>query len=263
MATSGPIFDRVLLSNDDGIDAPGIAILEQIAAKLAREVWVVAPAENQSGTSHSVSLHSPLRVTLRSERRFAVRGTPADCIALGVSHLMGKHRPDLILSGINRGTNVGVYTLFSGTIGAAMMGVALGVPAIALSQCYIDRQPIPWDTAQTLAEDVIRQLVAIGWSPDTCLNVNFPPFAAADTKPLKVTRQGHQGLTGLLQIVNGVDPRFIPYHWLNMHDHGKRGDRPAGEESEALREGHVTVTPVGLEHTHLAEMQRLQNKLGG
>lgn len=260
MSPPEPLFDRVLLSNDDGIDAPGLAVLEQVAGKLAREVWIVAPAEDQSGTSHSLSLHSPLRVAVRGERRFAVRGTPADCVALAMGHLLGSARPDLILSGINRGANIGVETVFSGTIGAAMMGVLLGIPAIALSQTFVDRQAVPWDNCASHAETVIRQLVAAGWSQDACLNVNFPPLPAGQTKPLAVTRQG-AGLLRGVDVISGVDPRDIAYHWLRLQR--SPGKEVADAESEALAAGHITVSPLRFERTHLEEMERLKRKLNG
>ena len=150
---------RVLLTNDDGIDAPGLAVLEAVAAELAHEVWVVAPEHDQSGTSHSISLHSPLRVSRQGERRFGVAGTPGDCVVMGVRHLMRDTPPTLILSGINRGGNLGVETMFSGTVGAAMTGLLLGLPSFALSQTFSNRDNVRWDTARALAPGVIRQLL--------------------------------------------------------------------------------------------------------
>ncbi len=126
-------LDRILLTNDDGIDAPGLAVLEQVAAELAREVWIVAPAHDQSGTSHSISLHSPLRVARLGDRRFGVVGTPGDCAVLAARRLMRGSPPDLVLSGVSRGANLGVETVFSGTVGAAMTAMLLGLPAIAPS----------------------------------------------------------------------------------------------------------------------------------
>src|SRR3712207_4781837 len=133
-------LDRVLLTNDDGVDAPGLAVLERAAAELAEEVWVVAPAHDQSGTSHSISLHSPLRLARLGDRRFSVVGTPGDCTVMAVRHLMREDPPDLVLSGVNRGANLGIETVFSGTVGAAMTAMLLGLPAIALSQAFRDRK---------------------------------------------------------------------------------------------------------------------------
>ncbi|MBV8088616.1 MAG: 5'/3'-nucleotidase SurE, partial [Alphaproteobacteria bacterium] len=128
------VLNRILLTNDDGIEAPGLAVLEQIARELAREIWVVAPEHDQSGVSHAVSLHHPIRVSERGPRRFAITGTPGDCAVMGVCHLMRDARPDLLLCGVNRGANLGMETVFSGTVGGAMTGMMLGIPSIALSQ---------------------------------------------------------------------------------------------------------------------------------
>ena len=180
-----PCVERVLLTNDDGIGAPGMAVLEEVAAGLAREVWVVAPEHDQSGTSHSISLHAPLRISQQGERRFAVSGTPGDCVVMAARHLMGAMRPDLVLSGINRGANLGVETVFSGTVGAAMTALLLGLPAIALSQAFSHREPVRWETARTLAPGVIRRLVASRWeAQQACLSVNFPHAAPESAGPL-------------------------------------------------------------------------------
>src|ERR1700722_8873912 len=190
-----PVLDHVLLTNDDGIDAPGLAVLEEIAAKLAREVWVVAPEHDQSGVSHAVSLHHPLRVVQYDPLRFGINGTPGDCAVMGICHLMPT-RPDLVLSGVNRGGNLGMETVFSGTVGGAMTAMLVGVQAIALSQVWTDRENIRWDTARRLAPGVIEQLLALGWSADTCLNVNFPDRAADEAGPPTLARQGAGRLQG-------------------------------------------------------------------
>jgi len=163
MSVPGPVVDRVLITNDDGIDAPGLAVLEAVAATLAGEVWVVAPEHDQSGVSHSISLHGPLRVRRRDERRFGVAGTPADCVIVGLRQVMPVP-PDLVLSGINRGANLGVETVFSGTVGGAMAGLLFGVPSIALSQAFSDRAAVRWDTARRLAPAVLRRLVKAEWT---------------------------------------------------------------------------------------------------
>ena len=140
------MLDRILLTNDDGIDAPGLAMLEAIAAELAHEVWVVAPEHDQSGVSHAISLHHALRVSQQGQRRFGISGTPGDCAVMGICHLMTDAPPQLLLSGVNRGLNLGMETVFSGTVGGAMTGMMLGIPSIALSQAYKDRNNVPWDT---------------------------------------------------------------------------------------------------------------------
>lgn len=240
------MLDRVLLTNDDGIDAPGMAVLEEIAAQLAREVWVVAPEHDQSGQSHAISLHHALRVSERGVRRYGITGTPGDCAAMGICHLMADDPPDLVLSGVNRGLNLGMETVFSGTVGGAMTAMMLGVPAIALSQAFTDRRNVPWDTARTLGAETVRQLLAIGWSRDACLNVNFPPVPAEQAGPLTLARQG-VGLVAGMNVDTRVDPRGMTYHWLNF----RRGERQQGPESDysAMRAGKIVVTPLRYDRT--------------
>ena len=184
------MLDRVMLTNDDGIDAPGMQVLEEIAGQIAREVWIVAPEHDQSGQSHAISLHHALRISLRGERRFGVTGTPGDCAALGLCHIMKEAPPQLVLSGVNRGLNLGLETVFSGTIGGAMTAMMLGVPALALSQAFAKRDAVPWDTARTLGADAVRRLLAIGWGKGAVLNINFPPIPAAQAGPVTLARQG-------------------------------------------------------------------------
>ena len=246
MPPAEPIYDRVLLTNDDGIEAPGLEVLELVAAGLAREVWVVAPEHDQSGTSHSLSLHAPLRVSRRGERRFAVMGTPGDCVVMGLRHLMQASPPDMVLSGVNRGANLGVETVFSGTVGAAMTGMLLGVPSIALSQAFSDRSAVPWATARSLAPEVLRRLAGLDWTGRACLNVNFPDRPAEQAGPLTLTRQG-VGLLEGVDVVSRADPRTLTYHWLQLR-RGRTQDA-AGSETAALAAGHVSVTPLRFERT--------------
>lgn len=240
------MLDRILITNDDGIEAPGLAVLERIAAELAREIWVVAPEHDQSGVSHAVSLHHPIRITERGVRRFGVTGTPGDCAVIGVSHLMTDRPPQLLLSGVNRGANLGLETVFSGTVGGAMTGMLLGVPSIALSQAWTDRAHVRWETAAALGADVVRRLLAIGWGAATCLNVNFPDLPAAEVGPLTLARQG-PGLIQGMQVENRVDPRGLTYHWLSF----RRGPREQGPHSdvEALQTGCIAVTPLRYDRT--------------
>jgi 5'-nucleotidase len=240
------VLDRVLLTNDDGIDAPGMAVLEHIAAQVAREVWVVAPEHDQSGQSHAISLHHALRISERGNRRYGVSGTPGDCAAIGICHLMTDHKPDLVLSGVNRGLNLGLETVFSGTVGGAMTAMMLGVPAIALSQAFTDRDNVPWDTARTLGAETIQRLLAIGWGKDACLNVNFPPLPPDQAGPLTLARQG-VGMVAGMNVDTRIDPRGMTYHWLNF----RRSDREQGPESDytALRAGRVVVTPLRYDRT--------------
>jgi 5'-nucleotidase len=250
----------VLLTNDDGIDAPGLAVLEEIAAQLAREVWVVAPAHDQSGTSHSISLHAPLRLARLGERRFSVSGTPGDCVAMGLRHLLRETPPDVVLSGVNRGANLGRETVFSGTVGAAMTAMLLGVPGLALSQAFTDRANVPWDSARGLAVGVIRRVWAMEWhSAEACLNINFPPCRPEEAGPMVLTRQGH-GVLGGVEVVTGRDPRGVDYHWLQL----VRGAPEDLAESEtlAIRARKISVTPLSFERTNLEVLGRMRGVVG-
>ncbi len=252
------MLDRVLLTNDDGIDAPGLAVLVDIASDLAREVWVVAPVADQSGVSHAISLHHPLRLAVEGERRYGVTGTPGDCAVLGVCHLMRDAPPDLILSGVNRGANLGMETVFSGTVGGAMTGMMLGIPSIGLSQAFTDRERVPWDVARTLGAGVVRQLLAIGWSADTCLNVNFPDRPLAEVGAPTLCRQGI-GLIAGMNVESGVDPRGIDYHWINF----RRAPREQGADSDAdaIAAGRIAVTPIRYDRTDEAAFAALSAHL--
>ena len=235
-----------MLTNDDGIDAPGMAVLEEIAAQVAQEVWVVAPEHDQSGQSHAISLHHALRVSERGPRRFGVTGTPGDCAAMGLCHIMKDTPPDLVLSGVNRGLNLGMETVFSGTVGGAMTAMMLGVPALALSQAFTDRHNVPWATSRTLGAEVIRKLLAVGWGKQAVLNINFPPLPPDQVGPITLARQG-EGMVAGMHVETRVDPRGMPYHWLNF----KRGDRQQGPESDysSMRAGNITVSPLRYDRT--------------
>lgn len=240
------MLDRILLTNDDGIDAPGLAILEAIAAELAHEVWVVAPEHDQSGVSHAISLHHALRVTRQGERRFGISGTPGDCAVMGICHLMTDGPPQLLLSGVNRGLNLGMETVFSGTVGGAMTGMMLGIPSIALSQAWSDWANVPWETAARLGPEVIRRLLDMGWSAGTCLNVNFPDRQADKAGPLTLARQGAGSVKGM-DVEKRTDPRGFSYYWVSF----RRGERDQGPESdiEALNAGRIVVTPLRYDRT--------------
>ncbi len=168
---------RILLTNDDGIHAAGLKLLESIARELSDDVTVVAPENDQSGVAHSLSLSDPLRLREIGPRHFALKGTPTDCVIMGVRKILADRQPDLVLSGVNRGQNVAEDVTYSGTIAGAMEGALLGVPSIALSQAYggaVGRAKIEWDAAETHAAPVIRTILAAGIAPGGLVNVNFP-----------------------------------------------------------------------------------------
>ena len=186
---------RLLLTNDDGIHAPGLAALEAIAAALSDDVVVVAPETDQSGVAHSLSLSNPLRLRHIGPRHYAVQGTPTDCVIMGVRHIMREHRPDLILSGVNRGQNVAEDVTYSGTIAAALEAALLGVPAIALSQAFWGPdgdKSLYWDCARTHGPALIERIMKAGIAPGTLVNVNFPPCPADEVKGVAIASQGRR-----------------------------------------------------------------------
>mgnify|MGYP002414087112 FL=1 len=241
------ICNTLLLTNDDGFDAPGLKILEKVCQRLAKEVWVVAPACDRSGTSQSLSLHTPLRFRQKGVHRYVVEGTPADCVAMAVRHLMIDSPPGFILSGINRGANIGNETIFSGTVGAAMTGVLLGFRAIALSQYFNNRHNIHWDTAEHASEIVLKYLIQGRWDYGTCFNVNLPDVEPDSIKDIAITRQGEGNLNNIGVIVR-EDLRAIPYAWLNLER--SENAEPSDSEGSAVRAGHISVTPLHFDRTH-------------
>jgi 5'-nucleotidase len=238
---------RILITNDDSIHAPGIAALERIAHTLSDDIWIVAPEFDQSGLSHSLSLNDPLRLRQVGERRYALRGTPGDCIIMAVRRLLDTP-PDLVLSGVNSGANVADDVTYSGTIAGAIEGTLIGVPSIALSQDYPyaegDRV-VPWETAEAHAPDVIRKLIAFGFAPGVFYSINFPDVPAADVRGVAVTAQGE--LSHALHVEERRDGRNMPYYWLTYR---RQAPPPApGSDNEALERGMISVTPLRLDMT--------------
>ncbi|HEX8167981.1 MAG TPA: 5'/3'-nucleotidase SurE [Beijerinckiaceae bacterium] len=239
---------RILVTNDDGIHAPGLGVLERIAAELTDDVWVVAPETDQSGVSHSLSLNDPLRLRAIEERRFAVKGTPTDCVIMGLRHVIREARPDLVLCGVNRGQNVAEDVTYSGTVAGAMEGTILGVPSIALSQAYGPggRAAIKWQCAERHAPAVVRKILAEGIPKDILVNVNFPDCEPGEVRGVAVTAQG-QRTQELLRIDERVDGRGNPYFWIAF---AKGRSIPAnGSDLWALADNRISVTPLRLDLT--------------
>lgn len=249
---------RILVTNDDGIHAPGLAVAERIARALTDDVWVVAPETEQSGASHSLTLALPLRLREIDSRHFAVTGTPTDCVMMGIAELMADARPSLVLSGVNRGSNLADDVTYSGTIAGAMEGTALGVPSIALSQAYglSGGRDVDWSSAETHGPPLIEKLVGIGWAPDVLMNVNFPDGGAGAVRGVEVTVQGKRDLqTAMLD--RRIDARGIPYYWIGF----KRGrsDPPDGTDLSAIYRKRISVTPLHLNLTEFRESDRLKS----
>lgn len=243
---------RILITNDDGINAPGLEVLHEIATEIAGpsgEVWTVAPAFEQSGVGHCISYSHPTMVAELGPRRFAAEGSPADCVLAALSDVMVNAPPDLVLSGVNRGNNAGENAMYSGTIGGAMEAALQNCPAIALSQ-YLGPQTArladPFEAARRHGARVVRRLLDHGdWTAEDDFrlfyNVNFPPVAAADVRGTRVTPQGRRG--GSRFAMQPFDaPNGRRYLWIT----GGRQDAPAtpGSDVAANQDGYIAVTPM-------------------
>ena len=239
-----PRLKRVLVTNDDGIDAPGLKVAEEVAASIAEEVWTVAPAGDFSGGSRVLSLHQALRLNPHGERRFALTGSPADCMFVGIASVLKDNPPDLVLSGVNAGVNIGGDIGFSGTVGAAMTAHGLGIPAMAMSQAWKgDRATIPWRTSREWLPKVVAALVsADGWPWHFVPNINIPATDPASVTGIEVTTQGHSAVI-MPTVEKRQDLRGQDYYWIYMH---KENDNPdPHEDIAALRRDAVSVTPMG------------------
>ncbi len=248
---------RILVTNDDGIHAPGLAVLERVARQLSDDIWVVAPAEEQSGAGHSLTLVNPIRVQQYGPQRFAVRGTPTDCVMMALGKLMGGLKPDLLLSGINRGANLAEDVTYSGTVAAAMEGTLAGVPSIALSQVTVERAvgEEAFAIAENHALSVIQPLIKAGWPAEVLININFPPSQLGDMLGIRVTEQGFRDMGSSL-IEERTDVRGLKYYWFGL---GRETDTPGHEtDLKAVRERHISVTPLHLDLTHRATMAHLR-----
>lgn len=253
---------RILLTNDDGINAPGLAVLESIAARLADEIWTVAPAEEQSGAGHSLTLTRPIRLRKHGERRYSVSGTPTDAVMMALAHIMKDSPPDLILSGVNRGANLAEDVTYSGTVSAAMEGALAGVRSVALSQVYAKEgmgDQIPFAAAEAWAERVLQPLIDAPFEPGTLVNVNFPALAPDAIKGIRVCRQGIRDY-GRLRIVERTDPRGFRYYWFGLAPTVETAGHVT--DLEVVADGYVAVTPLYLDLTHEAGLGRLAQRFG-
>ena len=253
---------RILITNDDGIRAPGLDVLQQIASELSDDVWTVAPETEQSGASHSLSLHEPLRLRELEKRIYAVKGTPTDCIIMGVRYLLRDKPPDLVLSGVNAGQNMADDVTYSGTIAGAFEGNLLGIPSIALSLAYsFDKdksRKLKWQTPLALGSGIIRKLLDAGWPEDAVININFPDREPDDIEGIVVTDQGRRN-TDALTIEDRMDTRGNPYYWLGFK---RRKSTPKeGSDLWAVYTGRISITPLNLNLTHNSAMKTLASTL--
>jgi len=246
---------RILLTNDDGINAPGLVTLEKIARQLSDDIWIVAPEWEQSGASHSLTLADPLRLREIEDRRFEVSGTPSDSVLLAVRKVMPA-MPDLILSGVNRGQNIADDVTYSGTIAAAMEGTALGLKSIALSQVMgIFNEGIRFDVAETHGPAVIRKLIDLELGPGILVNINFPDCRPDEVAGVEVTRQGKRD-QNLLLVDERMDLRGVGYYWLGFKR--ERGNPPVGTDLRAVFDKRISVTPLHMNLTQIEAMEALR-----
>ena len=258
---------RILITNDDGINAPGLAVLHSIATEIAGpdgEVWTVAPAFEQSGVGHCISYTHPTMIAELGPRRFAAEGSPADCVMAGIHDVMGS-APDLVLSGVNRGNNAGENVLYSGTLGGAMEAALQGLPAIALSQFFgpaMAKLENPFEAAAQHGVATIRALLDRGlWdgAPYRLFyNVNFPPFSASEVKGIKVVSQGFREGTRF-----AVEPHLAPSGRRFLWVRGGPQAVETGPDTDvtANLDGYISVTPLRADLTAYDQLAALREAL--
>jgi 5'-nucleotidase len=251
---------KILVTNDDGVHAPGLEVAARIARELSSDVWVIAPETDQSGSAHSLTLADPIRLRQVDERRFAVRGTPTDCIIMGLKVVIGE-KPDLVISGVNRGQNVADDVTYSGTVAGAMEGTLLGIPSIALSQAFgaETRDEPHWATAETHGPAVIAKLIETGFGNGTLFNVNFPDCPPDEVQGTVVTRMGRR-VPDWLRIESRRDARGFPYYWIGFQR--SKMEPAKGTDLAAMEGNRISVTPLSLDLTDERARERLAAAFG-
>ena len=254
MSKSHP-HHRILITNDDGIHAPGIALLEQIALNITDDVWVVAPDQERSGAGHSISLTLPIRMRQLDARHYQVAGTPTDCVLMALSQVMGDTPPTLLLSGINSGANLAEDVTYSGTIAAAMEGTLFGIRAIALSQLRAPGAVADFAPATAYGPDLLRKLVSLEhWPAGSFINVNFPDVPVAEISGVRLTTQG-QRPAGSFSIVPRIDARAQPYYWVKIAY--TTGNELPDTDLHAIADKAIAVTPIKMDFTDDGWRRRL------
>jgi 5'-nucleotidase len=249
---------RVLIVNDDGIDGPGIKLLEELVSRFTSDIWVVAPDEERSGAGHSISISHPIRLKQRDERHFAIKGSPTDCALLGIHELLGDRKPDILFSGINAGPNLAEDITYSGTCSAAMEGAMLGIPSVALSQFLRYRQPVHWETSRHFLPGIIERLITHPVRPGTFVNVNVPDCAIEDVTGIRVTTQGRRPPGSYLP-KRRIDERTVPYYWIKIAH--LDGEIEEGSDLAAMRDRAISITPLQLDMTDRVTARELEGGL--
>ncbi len=242
----------ILVTNDDGIRARGIEELAAAAESLG-EVWVVAPESEQSAMAHALTLHHPLRIREYGPQRFSVDGTPTDCVFFAALHICPR-KPDLVLSGVNRGANVGDDVTYSGTVSAALEGVIMGFPGIAASLVINHDGPREYGPAARYTVDLAKEVLRRGLPDKTYLNVNVPQIPGDQIKGVRVTTLGHRMYDD--RIIECHDPRGKPYYWIGGNRFEAR-DIP-GSDCNAVLDGYISVTPLHANPTDYGMLEELR-----
>lgn len=252
---------RILLTNDDGIHAPGLEVLEAIAREFSDDIWIVAPEVEQSGKSRAVTLTEPLRVRDAGEKTWGVTGTPTDCVLIALQKLMVDTPPGLILSGVNNGQNLASDTSMSGTVAAAVMGTEMGVRSISLSQTKSFRAPgsLDWDTPKAWGRRTIAPLLDSAWEPHVTMNINFPDREPSDVQGIQVTRQGRRDRM-VIETHTRTDLRGNDYVWIAYN--GKLSQPPEGTDLRAIYDGYVSVSPLHTDLTQERQRAGMSNLYG-
>lgn len=244
---------KILISNDDGVHAPGLAILAKALAQIA-EVTIVAPDRDRSGASNSLTLQQPLRLRYFDDGVISVQGTPTDCVHLALTGLLGEDKlPDMVVSGINAGSNLGEDVFYSGTVAAAMEGRFLGIPAIAFS--IAGNEPMYYSTAAEVAKRLVTLLYEKPIPAKTILNVNIPDVAFDDLKGYEVTRLGTRHNAD--RMMPSKDPRGHTIYWIGSS--GKEDDAGKGTDFYALSQQQVSITPLQLDLTHHTAKDQIED----
>ena len=241
----------ILVTNDDGVYSPGLKVLAK-ALKVVGDVWVVAPDKEQSAVAHSLTLHRPLLVEEIMEQVFAVNGTPTDCVNLAVNRLL-PGMPDLVVSGINKGGNLGDDVTYSGTVSAALEAAIMGLPAIAVSM--VAREDFLFQTAADYAAKLAEAVLTDGLKRDTLLNVNVPNVAPDKINGVKITRQGRRIYSG--SVLERIDPRGKKYYWI-AGDIENWEEQPDADYA-AVMQGFISVTPLKLDLTDYPSLDKIKN----
>ncbi len=247
---------RVLVSNDDGVDAPGIRVLAQCLSQVG-EVTVVAPDRDRSGASNSLTLDQPIRVSRNDNGYYRVAGTPTDCVHLALAGLLD-HEPHIVVSGINNSANLGDDVIYSGTVAAAMEGRFLGLPAIAVSLVSRDHKGEHYDTAARAALAILRRLLVEPLPADTILNVNVPDRPWSEVKGFEVTRLGHRHRSE--PCIPANDPRGRPIYWIGPA--GAEQDAGPGTDFDAVRRGFISITPIHVDLTRYQALEKVASWIG-